>query len=181
MVARSRSWSSRARRDFDEREDYRKRKDEKDRYESDDRKDGRETRDREERSDRRSDRELERDAREDRMEERGYYHDEERLSPEDREALLMEIRNANPDDDVNEKLDRLRREYDYYERELDRYDADYDDLIAEMNRLKEDNRRYMMRDARKDLDTTEERQDKDIRQDNDAEKSFDDLWEEREG
>ena len=105
MPARSRSWSSRARRDFDEREDYRKRKDDK--------KDGRETRDREERNDRRSDRELERDAREDRMEERGYYHDEERLSPEDREALLMEIRNANPDDDVNEKLDRLRREYDY--------------------------------------------------------------------
>ena len=33
MAARSRKWSSRARRDFDEREDYRKKEGEEDRYE----------------------------------------------------------------------------------------------------------------------------------------------------
>ena len=40
----------------------------------------------------------------------------------------------------------------------------------------------MMRDsAREDLREADDRQDRDIRQDNDAEKSFDDLWDEREG
>lgn len=168
----SMKWSNRARRDFKERAEYRKENDEKDRYEKKE----------SERSDNDSKSESERskDAKEDRMEERGWA----RMGAEDREALLMDIRNANPDEDVNEKLDRLRAEYSYYEEELDRYDADYDNLMNELNRLRRDNQRYMLRqgtDAREDLDEAKDRQDRDIEQDNSAEGDFDSLWKEREG
>lgn len=166
-----RTWSPRARRDFREREEYRKSRGEKDRYEKrdDDREDDR--RDEVEDSD-----ERRRDAREDRMEERGFAENEYRLDADERENLLMQIRNASPDDDVDEYLDRLRREYDYYERELDRYDADYDDLMAQIDDLRRDNARYMMREGRE----IKKQQTDDIKEDGEP-KTFDELFKEREG
>lgn len=169
----ARSWSARARRDFREREEYRKRNDEKDRYEkrdSDDRRDDRRSR---------SDEELRRDAREDRREERGWWNDYD-----DYEAYLMEVRNAGPDDDVDEKLERLRRSYDYYEAELDKYDADYDELMRKYKEVVEDNRKYMMRDAvddgREEGRVVDKQQNDDIVQDGE-EMTYEDLWKTREG
>lgn len=162
-----RSWSSRARRDFREREEYRKSRDEEDRY----KKKSPYSEDNSDSADKRR-----RDAREDRVEERGYEEDEYRLDSEERENLLMQIRNAGPDDDVDDYIDRLRREYDYYERELDRYDADYDDLMVQVDDLRRDNARYMMREGR----TIKEQQSEDIKEDGDP-KTFDELFRKREG
>lgn len=166
----ARSWSERARRDFREREEYRKRNGEKDRYEKKDSRDD----DREERGDRKETaRQREEEAREDRREERGYRDDE---WDDDYMNDLMQIRNAGPDDDVDDTLERLRSRYDYYERELDRYDADYDDLMAKYDRLRKDNQRYMLREGRE----IDRQQDKDIKSDGEI-KDFDDLFKEREG
>lgn len=192
-------WSKRAREDFDERKEYRKERGEKDRYEkkdeppgerddlrSSDRKEDKSSDnsdrepDREERrDDNRSPRELEEAAKEDRREERGYYEDE--WKEDDFEYYLSQIRNASPDDNVDDAIKRLRERYDYYERELDRYDADYDDLMAEVERLRKDNRRYMMRDSvRREGREAERMQDQDIKQDGEPQ-TFDDLWKNREG
>lgn len=166
----ARGWSRRARRDFDERREYRRERGEEDRYV----KRGDSTRD-----DKRSPRELEEDAREDRREERGYREDE--WSEDDFDNYLMQIRNASPDDNVDDAISRLRERYDYYERELDRYDADYDDLMAEVDRLRRDNRRYMMREsAKREGDALENQQRTDIIEDGEP-KDFDDLWKNREG
>lgn len=168
MPARSRSWSSRARRDFDEREDYRKRRDEEDRYKK---KDDDETDDRgrkDERQDNETPERREEDARRDRREERGWFDD-----IEDR------FRNGDESTDYDGLFKQLRERYDWYEEELDRYDADYDNLMAEVDRLRNDNRRYFMREGRRDDRPSEElikkEQDKDIRDDG-KEMSFDDLW-----
>lgn len=184
----ARTWSSRARRDFREREEYRKRNDEEDRYKKrdsgrreerrTDRESERDERDREERSDER----RERDAREDRREERGYWWDldDDEVDAGDVKNSLINIRNAGPDDDVDRELDALTRRYDYYEAELDKYDADYDELMRRYDKLLEDNRRYMMRDTGDEGRELKRQQDKDIREDGEP-KTFDDLWKEREG
>lgn len=166
MPARSRAWSSRARRDFDEREDYRKRRGEEDRYErkdSDDTERGR----RDERQNNESPERREEDARRDRREERGWYDDIER-----------QFREGDENTDYDGLYKQLRERFEWYEEELDRYDADYDELIGEVDRLRNDNRRYMMRGtARRDpgKDTAIEEQDEDIKEDG-KELSFDDLW-----
>ena len=152
MPARSRAWSSRARRDFDEREDYRKRRGEEDRYErkdSDDTERGR------------------RDERQNNESPGGWYDDIER-----------QFREGDENTDYDGLYKQLRERFEWYEEELDRYDADYDELIGEVDRLRNDNRRYMMRGtARRDpgKDTAIEEQDEDIKEDG-KELSFDDLW-----
>lgn len=170
----ARSWSARARRDFREREEYRKERGEEDRYKKKD--SGRRE---ERREDGRSEERIQEDARRDRREERGYFSD-----LDDYEATLMNIRNAGPDDDVDEELDRLRRSYDFYEAELDKYDADYDELMRRYERIRDDNRRYMMRDsvddAREEGREIERQQDDDIKLDGEN-LSYKDLWETREG
>lgn len=181
-------WSKRAREDFDEREEYRKENDEKDRYEK--RGSDTELRGGEKSKEgaggetpERSEREMARDAREDRREERGYFDDYRRMNREEREGLLIELRNAGADDDVDDKLDRLRKEYDYYEGELDKYDADYDRLMEELRRVRRDNQRYMLRGDRGRREEEEKVQDrfkKDIRDDQNVQ-SYDDLWEDRIG
>lgn len=168
----ARKWSRRARRDFDERRDYRRRRGEIDRYE---RQDASRTED-PYRREADADRDEKEAARYDRLSERGYDY----MGPEDREALLMQIRNAGPDDDVDDALSRLRQEYDYYEMELDDYDADYDRVVSEIERLRNDNRRYMMRESSEGA-VIKEQQNEDIRQDGHGPKSFDTLWDEREG
>lgn len=157
-----RTWSSRARRDFREREEYRKRNDEKDRYEKRDSRDDRSE-----------------DAREDRREERGYWD-----SYDEYENTLMNIRNAGPDDSVDDQLDRMRESYRYIESELDRYDADYDYLMERYRRLADDNTKRMMRDAVDDAyeegEVVDRQQNKDIKQDGE-DLSYEDLWKTREG
>ena len=168
MPARSRRWSSRARRDFDEREDYRKRRDEEDRYKK---KDDDETEDggrKDERQDNDTPERREEDARRDRREERGWFDD-----------IVDQFRNGDESIDYDGLFKQLRERYEWYEEELDRYDADYDDLMAEVDRLRNDNRRYFMREGRRDDKPSEElikkEQNKDIRDDG-KEMSFDDLW-----
>ena len=150
MAARSREWSRRARRDFDEREDYRRRNDEEDRYR---RKDD---------DERRSE-----DAREDRREERGWY-----------DKIEDQLRNGTDETDYDGLYQQLREKYEWYEEELDRYDADYDDLLAEVDKLRNDNRRYRMRGSRDDRPGKEEmeREQKEDIKDDGKELSFDDLW-----
>lgn len=168
MAAKSREWSRRARRDFDEREDYRRRRGEEDRYEKkdDDETDNRGRRD--ERQDNESPTRREEDARRDRREERGWYDD-----------IEDQLRNGDENTDYDGLYKQLRERYEWYEEELDRYDADYDDLMAEVDKLRNDNRRYMMRGSRRDdrpgRDEIEREQDEDIRDDG-KEMSFDDLW-----
>lgn len=154
MAARSREWSRRARRDFDEREDYRKRNDEEDRYR---RKDD-DPQDNEKRSE---------DAREDRREERGWYDD-----------IEDQLRNGTDETDYDGLYQQLREKFEWYEEELDRYDADYDDLMAEVDKLRNDNKRYRMRGSRDDRPEKEEmeREQKEDIKDDGKELSFDDLW-----
>ena len=154
MAARSREWSRRARGDFDEREDYRKSNDEEDRYR---RKDG-DRQDNERRSE---------DAREDRREERGWY-----------DKIEDQLRNGTDETDYDGLYQQLREKYEWYEEELDRYDADYDDLLAEVDKLRNDNRRYRMRGSRDDRPGKEEmeREQKEDIKDDGKELSFDDLW-----
>lgn len=135
MAARSREWSRRARRDFDEREDYRRRNDE--------------------------------DAREDRREERGWY-----------DKIEDQLRNGTDETDYDGLYQQLRERFEWYEEELDRYDADYDDLMAEVDKLRNDNRRYRMRGSRDDRPGKEEmeREQKEDIKDDGKELSFDDLW-----
>lgn len=162
----SRKWSSQARRDFRERAEYRKARGEEDRYRKsreDDRRGRRDYRMEDDRSRR------EEDAREDRREERGWYDD-----IEDR------LRNGDDSTDYDGLYNQLRERYEWYEEELDRYDADYDDLVAEVDRLRNDNRRYFMREARYRDDRPGEReiereQNEDIRDDG-KEMTFEDLW-----
>lgn len=150
MAARSREWSRRARRDFDEREDYRRRNDEEDRYRRKD--------DDEKRSE---------DAREDRREERGWY-----------DKIEDQLRNGTDETDYDGLYQQLRERFEWYEEELDRYDADYDDLMAEVAKLRNDNRRYRMRGSRDDRPGKEEmeREQKEDIKDDGKELSFDDLW-----
>lgn len=150
MAARSREWSRRARRDFDEREDYRRRNDEEDRYRRKD--------DDEKRSE---------DAREDRREERGWYDD-----------IEDQLRNGTDETDYDGLYQQLREKFEWYEEELDRYDADYDDLMAEVDKLRNDNKRYRMRGSRDDRPGKEEmeREQKEDIKDDGKELSFDDLW-----
>lgn len=150
MAARSREWSRRARRDFDEREDYRRRNDEEDRYR---RKDD---------DERRSE-----DAREDRREERGWY-----------DKIEDQLRNGTDETDYDGLYQQLREKYEWYEEELDRYDADYNDLMAEVDKLRNDNKRYRMRGSRDDRPGKEEmeREQKEDIKDDGKELSFDDLW-----
>lgn len=150
MAARSREWSRRARRDFDEREDYRRRNDEEDRYRRKD--------DDEKRSE---------DAREDRREERGWY-----------DKIEDQLRNGTDETDYDGLYQQLRERFEWYEEELDRYDADYDDLMAEVAKLRNDNRRYRMRGSRDDRPGKEEmeREEKEDIKDDGKELSFDDLW-----
>ena len=194
----ARTWSSRARRDFTEREDYRKREGEEDRYKKRDsdrgvekrreddreerRDDRRETRREDERDDSRSDERRERDAREDRRDERGFWWDldDDKVEAGDVINSLTNIRNAGPEEDVEDELEGLRRRYDYYEAELDRYDADYDELMNRYKRLADDNRRYMMRDARDEGREVDRTQDVDIKDDGEI-MDYDDLWKKREG
>lgn len=154
MAARSREWSRRARRDFDEREDYQKRKDEEDRY----RKEYGDQQDNEKRSE---------DAREDRREERGWY-----------DKIEGQLRNGTDETDYDGLYQQLREKFEWYEEELDRYDADYDDLAAEVDKLRNDNRRYRMRGSRDDRPGKEEmeREQKEDIKDDGKELSFDDLW-----
>lgn len=164
MAARSREWSRRARRDFDEREDYRRRNDEEDRYrrKDDDETDRRGRRDERQDNERRSE-----DAREDRREERGWY-----------DKIEDQLRNGTDETDYDGLYQQLREKYEWYEEELDRYDADYDDLMAEVDKLRNDNRRYRMRGSRDDRPGKEEmerEQNEDIKDDG-KELSFDDLW-----
>nr|UVY03789.1 MAG: hypothetical protein [Bacteriophage sp.] len=164
MAARSREWSRRARRDFDEREDYRRRNDEEDRYR---RKDDDET-DRKGRRDERQDNERRsEDAREDRREERGWY-----------DKIEDQLRNGTDETDYDGLYQQLRERFEWYEEELDRYDADYDDLMAEVDKLRNDNRRYRMRGSRDDRPGKEEmeREQKEDIKDDGKELSFDDLW-----
>lgn len=170
MPARSRSWSSRARRDFDERENYSKRRDEEDCYKK---KDYDETEDRgrkDERQDNDTPERREEDARRERREERGWFDD-----------IEHQFRNGDESTDYDRLFKQLRERYEWYEEELDRYDADYNNLMAEVDKLRIDNRRYFMREGRRDdsLLPSEElikkEQDKDIRDDG-KEMSFDDLW-----
>lgn len=150
MAARSREWSRRARRDFDEREDYRRRNDEEDRYR---RKDD---------DERRSE-----DAREDRREERSWY-----------DKIEDQLRNGTDETDYDGLYQQLREKFEWYEEELDRYDSDYDDLMAEVDKLRNDNRRYRMRGSRDDRPGKEEmeREQKEDIKDDGEELSFDDLW-----
>lgn len=150
MAARSREWSRRARRDFDEREDYWKRNDEEDRYRRKD--------DDEKRSE---------NAREDRREERGWYDD-----------IEDQLRNGTDETDYDGLYQQLREKFEWYEEELDRYDADYDDLMAEVDKLRNDNKRYRMRASRDDRPGKEEmeREQKEDIKDDGKELSFDDLW-----
>lgn len=149
MAARSREWSRRARRDFDEREDYRRRNDEEDRYR------------------RKDDDERSEDAREDRREERGWY-----------DKIEEQLRNGTDETDYDGLYQQLRERFEWYEEELDRYDADYDDLMAEVAKLRNDNRRYRMRGSRDDRPGKEEmeREQKEDIKDDGKELSFDDLW-----
>lgn len=154
MAARSREWSRRVRRDFDEREDYRKRNDEEDRYRrKDDERQGNEKRSE--------------DAREDRLEERGWY-----------DKIEDQLRNGTDETDYDGLYQQLREKYEWYEEELDRYDADYDDLMAEVDKLRNDNRRYRMRGSKDDRPGKEEmeREQKGDIKDDGKELSFDDLW-----
>lgn len=168
-MARDRKWSSRARRDFREREDYRKRRGEEDRYKK---RDGDETNDRgrkDYRQDNESATERARDAVEDRREERGWYDE-----IEDR------LRNGDENTDYDGLYNELRERYEWYEEELDRFDADYDDLMREVDKLRNDNRRYFMRGSARDYDkpgisAIEKEQNEDIREDGE-DLSFDDLW-----
>lgn len=155
MAARSREWSRRARRDFDEREEYRRRNDEEDRYR---RKDDDERQGNERRSE---------DAREDRREERGWYDD-----------IEDQLRNGTDETDYDGLYQQLREKFEWYEEELDRYDADYDDLMAEVDKLRDDNKRYRMRGSRDDRPGKEEmeREQKEDIKDDGKELSFDDLW-----
>ncbi|UWG68361.1 MAG: scaffolding protein [Bacteriophage sp.] len=149
MATRSREWSRRARRDFDEREDYRRRNDEEDRYR------------------RKDDDERSEDAREDRREERGWY-----------DKIEEQLRNGTDETDYDGLYQQLRERFEWYEEELDRYDADYDDLMAEVDKLRNDNRRYRMRGSRDDRPGKEEmeREQKEDIKDDGKELSFDDLW-----
>lgn len=183
----SRSWSARARRDFREREEYRKERGEEDRYKKRDSGNDYEDRDDVRRGDggevpERSEEDVERDAREDRREERGYEYDDERLPRDVREAMLMDLRNASPDDDVDDRIDRLRREFDYYEQELDRYDSDYDRALAQLDAMRRENRRYMMRDSGREEQKEEIKDflEADIRDDQEYQ-SYKDAWKERIG
>ena len=154
MAARSREWSRRARRDFDDREDYRKRNDEEDRYRrKDDERQGNEKRSE--------------DAREDRREERGWY-----------DKIEDQLRNGTDETDYDGLYQQLREKYEWYEEELDRYDADYDDLMTEVDKLRNDNRRYRMRGSKDDRPGKEEmeREQKEDIKDDGKELSFDDLW-----
>ena len=73
---------------------------------------------------------------------------------------------------------QLREKFEWYEEELDRYDSDYDDLMAEVDKLRNDNRRYRMRGSRDDRPGKEEmeREQKEDIKDDGEELSFDDLW-----
>lgn len=150
-------WSSRARRDFKEREEYRKRNDEKDRYE----KSG-----------------ESKDEKEDK-EEKYYDLTPDEVMKADVRATLLNIRDSNPGVDVNREIEKLLRKYYYYEEELDKYDSDYDDLMKQYEKLKEDNRRYMLRATNNDIRAIDKSQEQDIKEDNEI-KSYDDLWKERE-
>lgn len=154
MAARSREWSRRARRDFDEREDYRKRNDEEDRYRRKD-------------DDPQDNKKRSEDAREDRREERGWYDD-----------IEDQLRNGTDETDYDGLYQQLREKFEWYEEELDRYDADYDDLMAEVDKLRNDNKRYRMRGSRDDRPGKEEmeREQKEDIKDDGKELSFDDLW-----
>lgn len=164
MAARSREWSRRARRDFDEREDYRRRNDEEDRYR---RKDDDETDQRGRRDERQNDERRSEDAREDRREERGWY-----------DKIEDQLRNGTDETDYDGLYQQLREKFEWYEDELDRYDADYDDLMAEVDKLRNDNRRYRMRGSSDDRPGKEEmeREQKEDIKDDGKELSFDDLW-----
>lgn len=164
MAARSREWSRRARRDFDEREDYRRRNDEEDRYR---RKDDDETDQRGRRDERQNDERRSEDAREDRREERSWY-----------DKIEDQLRNGTDETDYDGLYQQLREKFEWYEEELDRYDSDYDDLMAEVDKLRNDNRRYRMRGSRDDRPGKEEmeREQKEDIKDDGEELSFDDLW-----
>lgn len=156
-------WSERDREDFDEREEYREEHGEKDRYEKkDDEKE-----------------ETAEDAREDRRDERGYEWGEDDL-----EADLMQLRNASPDENVDEALDRLRARYSWYEEQYDRLDHGYAEMYEEVDKLRKENRRYMMKDsyeeARKAERAIRDSQKEDIVEDGEIQ-SIDDLWDNREG
>lgn len=160
-------WSKRAREDFDERKEYRKERGEEDRYKK---KDDEREEDREETAE---------DAREDRRDERGYEWGEDDL-----EADLMQLRNASPDENVDEALDRLRARYNWYEEQYDRLDRGYAEMYDEVDKLRRENRRYMMRDsygeARRAERAIKESQNKDIVEDGEIQ-SIDELWDNREG
>lgn len=156
MAARSREWSRRARRDFDEREE--------DRYR---RKDDDETDQRGRRDERQNDERRSEDAREDRREERSWY-----------DKIEDQLRNGTDETDYDGLYQQLREKFEWYEEELDRYDSDYDDLMAEVDKLRNDNRRYRMRGSRDDRPGKEEmeREQKEDIKDDGEELSFDDLW-----
>lgn len=155
------TWSAEARRDFREREDYRRRHGELDRY-----------RKREDYSDDEYNRRL-MDARLDRIEERGWEKDSY-----DFENDLMQVRNADPENgDHEEALDRLRARYAYVESRLDEYDADYDYLMARYTRLKEDALDSISRATAQITKTHDEG----MNEDDNPPKTWDDLWERREG
>lgn len=158
MAARSREWSRRARRDFDERED------EEDRYR---RKDDDETDQRGRRDERQNDERRSEDAREDRREERSWY-----------DKIEDQLRNGTDETDYDGLYQQLREKFEWYEEELDRYDSDYNDLMAEVDKLRNDNRRYRMRGSRDDRPGKEEmeREQKEDIKDDGEELSFDDLW-----
>ena len=164
MTVRSREWSRRARRDFDEREEYRRRNDEEGRYR---RKDDDETDRRGRRDERQDNEKRSEDARDGRREERSWYDD-----------IEDQLRNGTDETDYDGLYQQLREKFEWYEEELDLYDADYDDLMAEVDKLRNDNKRYRMRGSRDDRPGKEEieRKQKEDINDDGKELSVDDLW-----
>lgn len=153
------TWSERARQDFREREDYRKKHGELDRY----RKRGD--------YDNKTYHERLVDARLDVEESRDWEDD-----AFDMDAALTQIRNAGPDDDVSADISRLRARYDYIESKLDRYDADYDYLMANYAALKDYSVSKLMSQGAEIKETQLEN----IKEDGEP-RSYDDLWNTREG
>lgn len=101
---------------------------------------------------------------------------DEDLTIDDYGALLINIRNADPSENIDDVIARLRSRYEYYEQELDKYDADYDELMGELSKLRNDNTSNFLSQTA----SVEKEQKTDIKEDGDP-KDFEDLWKTREG
>ena len=94
----------------------------------------------------------------------------------DYENTLMQLRNAGPEDNVEEALESLRRERRWYNDFEAGARSEFDSMRERITELEEENARLFIRAG----ENVKEEQNKDIMEDGE-DKSYESLWPKREG